>query len=103
MTGLEIASGAVGREGSHVSTHGADYEAAIQWLRQRGNGAASWGDDGLFGGITAAYSECIQIGLNALTGVSGEIDGTGEGMVAVARTTSDAEAANAESIGQTWA
>jgi hypothetical protein len=103
MTGFEIASGAVGREGSRVSTHGADYDAAIHWLRERGNGASCWGDDGLFGGITATYGECIQIGLAALTGVSGEIDGTGEGMSSASKTTLDAEAANAESIGRTWA
>ncbi|MFB4268963.1 hypothetical protein [Nonomuraea sp. GTA35] len=104
MTGFEIASGAVGREAEHVSTHGADYQAALQRLWERGNGVSSWGDDGLFGGFAAAYAECTQVSLMALLGVSGEIAGTGEGLSATARNTSIAETAIAEDVGRiSWA
>ncbi|GAA2410020.1 hypothetical protein [Nonomuraea africana] len=104
MTGFEIASGAVGHEGTRVSTHGADHEAAMQRLRERGNGVGFWGDDGLFGMIAATYAECTQVSLAALTGVSGEVAGTGEAMTGVARNTRDMEDATSESIGRfTWA
>ncbi|MEV4115640.1 hypothetical protein [Nonomuraea sp. NPDC049695] len=104
MTGLEIALGAVGRNASEIRTLGEDYDAAIQRLRERANGAAAWGDDGLFGVITAAYAECTQMGLAALTGVSSEITGTGEGLDAVGRNTQAAEDANVRNLGNsTWA
>ncbi|MGW0802297.1 hypothetical protein [Nonomuraea sp. NPDC002799] len=102
MTGFELAPGAVGREAARVSTHGSDYDAALHRLRERGNGASSWGDDGLFSGITAAYGECLQTGLAALTGVAGEIDGTGEGLMAVSKIGREAEAVNAENVDHTW-
>jgi hypothetical protein len=89
MTGFEIAPGAVERHGERVSAHGSDYRAAVQRLRERGDGVSSWGDDGLFGDITAAYAECTRVSLLALTKVSGEIGGTGEEMVATARDTRD--------------
>jgi hypothetical protein len=103
MTGFEIASGAVEHEGTRVSTHGADYDAAIQWLRERGNGASTWGDDGLFCTFAAAYAECTQMGLAALTELSGEIDGTGEGMRGVSKNARDMENTNTENMGRIWA
>ncbi|WP_371782139.1 hypothetical protein [Streptosporangium subroseum] len=103
MMGFEIASGVVEHEGAHVSTHGADYDAAIQWLRERGNGASTWGDEGLFGTFAAAYAECTRIGLSALTGLSGEIDGTGECMVGVSKNARDMENTNTENMGRIWA
>ncbi|WP_449063527.1 hypothetical protein [Planomonospora algeriensis] len=104
MTGFEISSGAVGQEGARVSARGADYDAAVQRLRERGYGASSWGDDGLFGMIVAAYAECAQVSLEALAGLSGEIGGTGEGLGNVARNTRDTENATAGNLGGTaWA
>jgi hypothetical protein len=102
MTGFEIASGYLGREGVRLTEHGAGYDGAYQRLKERGDGA-SWNDDGLFGAFTAAYSECVRVSLAALTGLAGEITGTGDGLARVARNTREAEAANAEITGgPTW-
>lgn len=103
MAGFEIASGVLAREGTHVSDHGADYDAAIERLRERGGGASTWGDDGLFGIIAAAYSECAQVSLAALTGLAGEITSTGEALSRVATNTRDTEDAIIDDIGRvTW-
>ncbi|MGR6913819.1 hypothetical protein ACU635_06160 [[Actinomadura] parvosata] len=104
MTGFEIALGAVGRESERVGAHGGEYEAALRRLWERGNGVSSWADDGLFGGIVAAYAECAQVSLAALNGVSGEIGHTGEAMAGVVANTRAVEAANAENARRvTWA
>ncbi|GLW06884.1 hypothetical protein Misp01_20140 [Microtetraspora sp. NBRC 13810] len=106
MTGFEIASGAVGRDGTHVGGHGAEYDAAVMRLRQRCSGARTFGGEGLFATITGTYNECLQVSLNALTGIGGEIAETGEGLRMVARNTRAAESANVESFesfeGPTW-
>ncbi|AQZ68144.1 hypothetical protein BKM31_47745 [[Actinomadura] parvosata subsp. kistnae] len=104
MTGFEIALGAVGRESERVGAHSGEYEAAVRRLWERGDSVASWADDGLFAGIVAAYAECNQVSLMALTGVSGEIGHTGEalaGVVANTRTVEDVNAENARRV--TWA
>ncbi|TMR98699.1 hypothetical protein [Nonomuraea basaltis] len=104
MTGYEIASGAVGREGTNVGDQRTVYDAALQRLSERGYGSLSWGDDGLFGTFAAAYAACTQVSLTALTGVSGELDGTGQGLTGVARNARDTEDFNAEDVGGiTWA
>ncbi|WP_157549625.1 hypothetical protein [Nonomuraea candida] len=103
MTGIEIASGTVGRNGTYVSGHGADYDAALARLRERGNGGHNWQDDGLFGVIVGTYTECLQVSLQALAGVGEEIAGTGEGLRAVSANIRATEAANAESFASlTW-
>ncbi|WP_237105206.1 hypothetical protein [Nonomuraea sp. MG754425] len=84
--------------GTRIATHGAEYQAALQRLRERGNGVSSWGDDGLFGGFATMYAECTQVSLMALTGVSGEVGGTGEGLRAVSRNTRQMEEANAGNV-----
>nr|SBO90787.1 hypothetical protein BN4615_P301 [Nonomuraea gerenzanensis] len=65
---------------------------------------SSWGDDGLFGTFAAAYAECTKVSLMALTGVSEELDGTGEGLRGVAANIQAAEEAGVENMGRTtWA
>ncbi|MER6512288.1 hypothetical protein ABT158_36150 [Nonomuraea sp. NPDC001636] len=98
MTGFEIAAGAVGRDGAYVTGHGANYDAAVTRLRQRGSGARTFGGEGLFATIIATYNECLQTSLDALTGIGGQIAETGEGLRMVARNTRAAESATVESF-----
>ncbi|MFI9557850.1 hypothetical protein [Nonomuraea endophytica] len=98
MTGFEIASGAVGRGGTYVSGHGADYDASVMRLRQRGTGARTFGGEGLFATIVGTYNECLAVSLDTLTGIGGEIAETGEGLRTVSRNIRAAESANVESF-----
>ncbi|MEU5863350.1 MULTISPECIES: hypothetical protein [unclassified Nonomuraea] len=98
MTGFEIATGALGRDGTYVTGHGANYDAAVMRLRQRGSGARTFGGDGLFATIIASYNECLQTSLDALTGIGGQIAETGEGLRTVSRNTQAAESATIESL-----
>ncbi|MBN6057309.1 hypothetical protein JYK22_35625, partial [Nonomuraea sp. RK-328] len=98
MTVFEIAPGTVGRGGTYVSGHAADYDASVTRLRQRGSGARTFGGEGLFATIIGTYNECLQVSLDALTGIGGEIAETGEGLRVVSRNTQAAESANAESF-----
>ncbi|MEV6149921.1 hypothetical protein AB0L53_06220 [Nonomuraea sp. NPDC052129] len=94
MTGLEIAWGAVGQDASRLQGHSEDYEAAVQRLKERGNGASAWGDVGLIGMFASAYAECSQFGVEALSGLSEVISGTGDGLRTAARNASEADAAS---------
>jgi hypothetical protein len=105
MTGLEIALGAVGQEATRITTHGEDYDAALEPLRARGDGVSSFGDDGLFGMFTSMYAECRAVSMAALAGLSTVMADTGDGLHAVVQNTRDGEATNAEtteSLGRTW-
>ncbi|MCK2216777.1 hypothetical protein MF672_023675 [Actinomadura sp. ATCC 31491] len=98
MTGFEIALGTVGRGGAYVSGQGADYDAALARLRERSNGGHNWEDDGLFGVIVGTYTECLQVSLEALAGIGGEITDTGEGLRLVTANTRATEDANIENL-----
>lgn len=98
MRGFDIAYGAVGAEASGVRDHAEEYEAAMQRLRERGSGVLSWGDTSMVDAFAGIYAECTRLGLEALTGISSEISGTGEGVRAVVRNGRDAEAAGTESL-----
>ncbi|MEV1167233.1 hypothetical protein [Nonomuraea sp. NPDC049784] len=105
MTGLEIALGAVGQEASRIRTHGEEYGAALAPMHARGDGVSSWGDDGLFAVFTSTYAESRAVSMAALSGLSEEMGGTGDGLQAVVKNTGDIEATNTETIqnlGRTW-
>ncbi|MCA2178679.1 hypothetical protein LDL08_21040 [Nonomuraea glycinis] len=103
MTGFEISLGTVGRGGAHVSGYGADYDASVMRLRERGSGARTFGGEGLFATIIGTYNECLQVSLDALTGIGGEIAETGEGLHMVSRNIRAAESTNVESFeSPTW-
>jgi hypothetical protein len=103
MTGFEISLGTVGRGGTDVSGYGADYDAAVMRLRQRGSGARTFGGEGLFATIIGTYNESLQVSLDALTGIGGEIAETGEGLRMVSRNIREAESTNVESFeSPTW-
>ncbi|MEV7011183.1 hypothetical protein [Streptosporangium sp. NPDC051022] len=95
-SGFEIAREAMGQEASRMRIHGEDYAAAVRRLRERGSGGASWGDDGLLSMLVGPYAEASTLGLEAMTGLSGVIDGTGETMNTVLANTDAAEAASIE-------
>ncbi|SDH57709.1 hypothetical protein SAMN05421505_11872 [Sinosporangium album] len=98
MTGYEIYSGTVERGGTYISGHGADYNASVMRLRQRGSGTRTFGGEGLFATITGAYNECLQVSLDAMTGIGRGIAETGEGLRTVSRNTRAAESANTDNF-----
>ncbi|MFI6736011.1 hypothetical protein ACIBI9_24060 [Nonomuraea sp. NPDC050451] len=98
MTGLEIALGAAGQEASRIRTHGENYGASLAPMQGRGDGVSSWGDDGLFAVFASTYAECRAVSMAALSGLSQEMDATGEGLQAVVKNTGDTEAANVKAV-----
>lgn len=103
--GFEISRGTLEQESSRMRTHGEDYAAAVRRLRERGLGGSSWGDNGLLAMFVRSYSEASVVGLDALTGLSQVIDGTGGAMGTVIANTEVAEQASMPygQAGQAWA
>ncbi|MFF4415585.1 hypothetical protein ACFYY8_23890 [Streptosporangium sp. NPDC001559] len=93
-SGFEISRGTLEQESSRMRTHGEDYAAAVRRLRERGLGGSSWGDNGLLSTFLHSYSEAGMVGLDALTGLSQVIDGTGGAMSTVVANTDVAEQAS---------
>ena len=68
-----------------------------------GSGARTFGGEGLFATIIGTYNECLEVSLDALTGIGGEIAETGEGLRMVSRNIRAAESTNVESFeSPTW-
>ncbi|MDA0646292.1 MULTISPECIES: hypothetical protein [Nonomuraea] len=78
-TGFEMAPESLRLQATRVHQHGEDYEAAVARLRE---GGGQWGDDGLFAALQLAWTECREVILTAVPGLSGSINGVGDGMVA---------------------
>ncbi|MEU9831568.1 hypothetical protein AB0D67_08495 [Streptosporangium sp. NPDC048047] len=98
--GFEIAPDATGQDASRIRTHGEEYDAAVQRLRDRGVGGGSWGDDGLLGPLTAVYADCSAAAVEALTGLSSVITGVGDGLRAVAANSATTETDRTREIGE---
>ncbi|MFG1941656.1 hypothetical protein [Nonomuraea sp. NPDC048826] len=65
-------------QASRVHEHGDEYGAAVRRLQERGG---YWGDDGLFAPLQGVWTECREMILTAVPGLSGAINGVGDGMV----------------------
>ncbi|MFG1696644.1 hypothetical protein [Nonomuraea sp. NPDC049309] len=90
--GVEIAKEAYTEQAKRLQTHGDDYVAAVERLRERGG---RWGDDGLFAAIEMAWVDCRQAMLEAVPGLGGHIGEVSEGMRLVPRNVTAAEQAGA--------
>ncbi|MDH2427929.1 hypothetical protein [Sphaerisporangium sp. TRM90804] len=108
--GFEMTHGSLEASASHLRVHGEEYSAALERLRQRGGGAASWGDDGLMSYLASAYTQATATALDAYTLVGDVIGSTGNAMSTASRRVSLVEddttrgvAGLTEGQGGTWA
>ncbi|GII61492.1 hypothetical protein Skr01_15770 [Sphaerisporangium krabiense] len=65
---------------TRLRVHGAEYASAVRALTARGDGAASWGDDGLMGPLVAAYVQCKDTALAAFAHMGDVVGATGDAM-----------------------
>lgn len=99
-TGFEMAAEALRSQASRVHQHGDEYEAAVARLRE---GSGHWGDDGLFAALQLAWTECREIILAAVPGLSGTINGVGDGMVTASTNVEAVEGAMTTPGADRWA
>ncbi|WP_344947154.1 hypothetical protein [Sphaerisporangium flaviroseum] len=89
--GFEMTHGSLEVSASHLRVHGMEYQAALQWLRERRDGGASWGDDGLMSFLASAYTECTHTALDAFTHMGNVIGATGDALSTASRQVSYVE------------
>lgn len=99
-TGFEMATESLRMQASRVHQHGEDYEAAVARLRQS---SGQWGDDGLFAALQMAWTECREVILAAVPGLSGSINGVGDGMAAASANVAAVESALTTPEPSRWA
>ncbi|MFG1704217.1 hypothetical protein ACFLIM_13590 [Nonomuraea sp. M3C6] len=97
-SGFEIDHESVERYGSQMRAHGEDYAAALQRLRERGLGGASWGDDGLLSMLVGPYAEASMMGLQAMTGQSMVMGDSGDGLTGTSATIQAADDAGGQQV-----
>ncbi|MEV4474749.1 hypothetical protein ACFFR3_22720 [Nonomuraea salmonea] len=97
--GVEIAKEAYTEQARRLQTHGDDYAAAVERLRERGG---RWGDDGLFAEIETAWIECRLAMLEAVPGIGGHIGGVSAGMRLVPQNVTAGEQASAMQDPAAW-
>jgi len=95
---LGLVHGALDTASAHLRGDGAEYTAALERLKQRGD-AASWGDDGLLRPLVTAYSECTAIALAAYTRMGDLVGSTGDALALSSRRYSAAEEAAVQNVG----
>ncbi|MEO3874416.1 hypothetical protein ABGB18_36960 [Nonomuraea sp. B12E4] len=99
-TGFEISKESLRLQASRMHSHGDDYEAAVQRLRER---SGRWGDDGLFAEIEMAWIDCRQTILDAGPGLGGTLTDQGDRMMAVPANIDAADAASIMPERDAWA
>jgi hypothetical protein len=82
---LEMTHGSLEASASHLRVHGEQYAEALGRLRERGAGAAAWGDDGLMSGLASGYTRCVQTALDTFLHLGNVIGATGDGMATASR------------------
>nr|WP_189180185.1 hypothetical protein [Microbispora rosea]GLJ84716.1 hypothetical protein GCM10017588_34440 [Microbispora rosea subsp. aerata] len=87
---LGIDHGGMERASLRLTEHGDEFATALRHLRERA-GAASWGDDGLFGAFVAAYNRCALTAVEAYAHLGGKVSDTGGALAVARRRVSDAE------------
>ncbi|MGI5288629.1 hypothetical protein ACQEVF_35530 [Nonomuraea polychroma] len=96
-SGLEIDRDSVERHATAMRVHGEDYAAALERLRERGVAGASWGGaGGLLSMLLGPYAEATALGLEAMTGISGAMGDTGNGLSLASANTREGERAGVD-------
>lgn len=92
--GFDMAHGALESSAAQLMAHGEDYAAALSRLRERGAGAAAWGDDGLMSSLASGYTRGVQAALGAYQHVGDVIGAAGAGLATASRRVTHAEEFN---------